>query len=164
MKPEIITECYVDTLLMAIVTDTGKESINHQYGCHNVAKVMQNRYYANRPTIGVIDNDKKKPLYFAQFKNIDTHKDILVLWEHHQHRIISVGAKNKSIESFILSAAQEGEINMADYGLPNTLEGLQDITKTNKSMNNELLKKLFRTLKDKSESFRKLGQWLQYGE
>jgi hypothetical protein len=154
----------VDTLLMAIVADAGKEDINHQYGCHNVAKVMQSRYYADRPTIGVVDNDKKKPPYFTQFKDIDTHKDILVLWEHNEHRIISVGAKNKSIESFILSAAQEGDVNMADYGLPDTLEGLQNITKTNKSINNEHLKKLFRTLKDKSESFRKLRQWLQYEE
>lgn len=48
----IIPECYVDTNLVETLVCPG--GCNHQKGCNQVAKVMQDKF-ANRLAIGIID-------------------------------------------------------------------------------------------------------------
>ena len=63
----IIPECYVDTNL--VETLVCKAGCNHQKGCNQVAKVMQEKF-ADRFAVGIIDADKRKPGYLNNFNEI----------------------------------------------------------------------------------------------
>ena len=66
----IIPECYVDANL--IETLVCKAGCNHQKGCNQVAKVMQEKF-ADRFAVGIIDADKRKPSYLNSF-NMRLHQ------------------------------------------------------------------------------------------
>ena len=63
----IIPECYVDTNLVETLVCT--YGCNHQKGCNQVAKVMQEKF-ADRFAVGIIDADKRKPGYLKEFNEI----------------------------------------------------------------------------------------------
>jgi hypothetical protein len=68
----IIPECYIDTnLVETLVCPAG---CNHQKGCNQVAKVMQEKF-ADRFAIGMIDADKRRPGYLVHTKNVMLNKD-----------------------------------------------------------------------------------------
>lgn len=63
----IIPECYIDTNLVETLVFTG--GCNHQKGCNQVAKVMQEKF-ANRFAVGIIDADKRRPSYLNEFEKL----------------------------------------------------------------------------------------------
>jgi hypothetical protein len=60
MKGHIITECYIDTMVVEIALDEAN-GCNHQKGCNNVARIMQSKLQ-DKFAIGIIDDDKHKDL------------------------------------------------------------------------------------------------------
>ena len=60
----------------------------------------------------------------------------------------------KAAEDFLLSCAQELGLTLADFGLPDTLEGLKSVTKSNESDKEPRVKRLVNALRSSSEMAR----------
>lgn len=136
----VIPECYIDTNLVNSLI--GKKC-NHQKGCPMVFKVMNERM-GDSFAIGVIDKDKREPKAMTDFSLICNDHYIYV-YKHvtRPHYILQVAPAE---EVFILHAAEEMSINMADYGLPSELEKLKLYTKKVDARSDSLFSSLFSVL------------------
>lgn len=138
----IIPECYIDTNLVETLVCTG--GCNHQKGCNQVAKVMQEKF-ANRFVVGIIDADKRRPGYLSEFCEIASSEHIK-LFRHpvRSHFIILI---HPAADGFILSCAEVANVNMADYGLSSKLKEFTAQTKNVMSNKDPRFKRLFRSMK-----------------
>ncbi|NCX96549.1 MAG: hypothetical protein EBX41_09120 [Chitinophagia bacterium] len=123
----IVPECNLDTLFISVLLGCATKQLNHQKGCDKVASTMKEKYN-DRLCVGIMDNDKRKPNYLAEFNKQDqTIKDFAELYRHKDknrlHYIIIVSTLNKGIEKFILDLCNDSKINPQTYNLPNDLEG-----------------------------------------
>lgn len=142
----IIPECYVDTnLVETLVCPSG---CNHQKGCNQVAKVMQEKF-ANRFAVGIIDADKRRPGYLNEFREIASSQH-LKLFRHpvRPHFIILV---HPAIDGFILSCAEVAQVNMTDYELSPVLKEFTAQAKNVMSNKDVRFKRLFKSMKDVGE-------------
>lgn len=146
----IFPECFVDTNILKTLLHI--DGVNHQYGCSRVMAGMETGRFADGFAIGIIDDDKKKTFNCRDFQEL-CRSEHLVLMKHKtkHHYLILVC---KAAEDFLLACAQELGVNMAEYGLPDTLEGLKDVTKSNESDKEPRLKKLVNALRGTSEMAR----------
>lgn len=142
----IIPECYVDTNLVETLVCTA--GCNHQKGCNQVAKVMQEKF-ADRFAVGIIDADKRTPGYLNDFNAVASSRHIQ-LYRHisRAHYFILI---HPAIDGFILACAEAGDVNMADYGLSPVLKNFTVQTKNVMSNREPRFKKLFRTLENVGE-------------
>ena len=148
---DIITECNVDTnLVSTLLSRQGANvvGVNHQHCCNQVAGVMQDSF-KNRFALGVIDDDKLKPSYFKEFKPIASSSHIFLL-QHPERRHLFI-IISKAVEYFILAGAQELGVRLEDYGLPSELNELKKRTKSVKSADDPVFKKLFKRLKSATD-------------
>lgn len=138
----IIPECYIDTNLVESLVCTG--GCNHQKGCNQVAKVMQEKF-ADRFAVGIIDADKRRPGYLNEFCEIASSEHIK-LFRHsaRPHFIILV---HPAADGFILACAEDADVNMADYGLPSELKELTAQSKNVMSNKDQRFKRLFHSMK-----------------
>lgn len=146
----IFPECFVDTNILKTLLQV--DGVNHQYGCSRVMKGMETGRFAEGFAIGIVDDDKKKTGNYQEFDEL-CRSDHLVLMKHKSkhHYLIFVC---KAAEDFLLACAQELEMNMPEYGLPNTLEGLKNVTKSSESDKDPRIKKLVNALRGASEMAR----------
>ena len=151
----IIPECYADTNLVEYLI---KSVCNHQKGCANVAKKMQEKYQ-NGFAIGIIDFDKKKVPYVDEF-NVVAENDNLSVLRHRSrsHFIIFI---KPAIEVFLMDSANQIGCKMSDFGFPDTLEGLKELTKKDTANDSIELRNLYKCLKD-SDNLKKLRGVIQY--
>lgn len=142
----IIPECYIDTNLVETLVCTG--GCNHQKGCNQVAKIMQEKF-ADRFATGIIDADKRRPGYLNEFREIAASEH-LKLFRHstRPHFIILV---HPAADGFILSCAKVAQINMADYELSPILKEFTGQTKNVMSNKDARFKRLFKSMKDVGE-------------
>lgn len=142
----IISECYIDTNLVETLVCTG--GCNHQKGCNQVVKVMQEKF-ANRFAVGIIDADKRHPSYLNEFREIASSEH-LKLFRHptRSHFIILV---HPAADCFILSCAEVAQISMADYELSPVLKEFTAQTKNVMSNKDVRFKRLFKSMKDVGE-------------
>lgn len=142
----IIPECYIDTNLVETLVCTG--GCNHQKGCNQVAKVMQEKF-ADRFAVGIIDADKRRPGYLNEFREVATSKH-LKLFRHstRAHFIILV---HPAADGFILSCAEEAQISMTDFELSPVLKEFTVQTKNVMSNKDVRFKRLFKSMKDVRE-------------
>jgi hypothetical protein len=160
MDSHIITECFVDTLLVETVSPPSK-GYNHQNCCTKVLNVM-NTKFANSFALGIIDDDKVVPKSFDPFYLVKKHNNHLALYKHESrpHYIIKL---SKAAEDFILKTAQQCGISLDAYNLPVDLENFKKKTKHIISKKDPDLKNLFVELKSNHISdFHKLAQWIDY--
>lgn len=153
----IIPECYVDTnLVETLVCHAG---CNHQKGCNQVAKVMQEKF-ADRFAVGVIDADKRRPGYLAEFKKVVTGLHLEVYRHNTRHHFIIL--VHPAIDGFILSCVEESGVDLTAFGLPKELKDFTRQTKDVMSNKDSRFKSLFHTLSDIGEAsiFKKLIQYL----
>lgn len=142
----IIPECYVDTnLVETLVCSSG---CNHQKGCNQVAKVMQDKF-ADRFAVGIIDADKRRPGYLNEFREIASSEH-LKLFRHpcRHHFIILV---HPAAAGFILSCAEAAQIKMTDYELSPVLKEFTAQTKNVMSNKDIRFKRLFMSMKEMGE-------------
>lgn len=142
----IIPECYIDTNLVETLVCTA--GCNHQKGCNQVAKVMQEKF-SNRFAVGIIDADKRRSGYLNEFNEIASSEHIKVF--HHssrQHFIILV---HPAADGFILSCAEIAQINMSEYGLSPVLKEFTAQTKNVMSNKDIRFKRLFKSMEDFGE-------------
>lgn len=142
----IIPECYVDTNL--VETLMCKTGCNHQKGCNQVAKVMQEKF-ADRFAVGIIDADKRRPSYLNNFREIASSEHIK-LFKHSDrpHFIILV---HPAIDGFILSCVEASDVNLSEYGLSPVLKEFTAQTKSVMSNKDPRFKSLFKTMEDIGE-------------
>lgn len=142
----IIPECYVDTNLVETLVCHG--GCNHQKGCNQVAKIMQEKF-ADRFAVGVIDADKRRPGYLSEFREIasSTHLSLL----RHNHRLHYMILVSPAADGFILSCAQSVRINPADYGLAPALKDFTAQTKNVTSNKDPRFKRLFNAMRNAEE-------------
>jgi hypothetical protein len=160
MDKHIITECYVDTIVIETALSAAR-GCNHQKGCNNVAKIMQSKLQ-NKFAIGIIDDDKRKHSYFNEFRQIAASNNAAVrLYRHNEknHYFIVICP---AMEQFIVDSAQQCGVSLTDYNLPAEVKQLADVTKSKESKNNTDLKNLISALKQQnSENICKLVQWIE---
>lgn len=138
----IIPECYIDTnLVETLVCSAG---CNHQKGCNQVAKVMQEKF-ADRFAIGMIDADKRRPGYLDEFMEIASSEHIR-LFRHYRrpHFIILV---YPAADGFILSCAESAHVDVREYGLSPVLKEFTVQTKNVMSNKDIRFKRLFKAIK-----------------
>ena len=142
----IIPECYVDTNL--VETLLCFDACNHQKGCNQVAKVMQEKF-ADRFAVGIIDADKRHPGYLNEFRKIVSSKH-LELFRHpvRSHFIILV---HPAADGFILSCAETAQIDVTDYELSPVLKEFTAQTKNVMSNKDVRFKRLFKSMKNVGE-------------
>lgn len=142
----IIPECYVDTNL--VETLVCKAGCNHQKGCNQVAKVMQEKF-ADRFAVGIIDADKRKPSYLNSFNEIASSVHIK-LFRHfaRPHFIILV---HPAIDGFILSCAESSSIDLTEYELSPVLKEFTAQTKNVMSNKDTRFKRLFKSMENVGE-------------
>ena len=146
----IFPECYVDTNILKTLLCL--DGVNHKHGCSNVMAGMKIGRFADGFAIGIIDDDKRKTYDYADFQLL-ANSEHLRLMKHKtcHHYLIFVC---KAAEDFLLSCAAELDINLSEYGLPDTLEGLKEVTKDSESDKEPRIKKLVNALKTSSEMSR----------
>lgn len=151
----VLPECYIDTNL--VNTLIGR-SCNHQKGCPTVFKVMNERL-KDSFALGVIDKDKREPKAMESFSLL-CNNEYIYLYKHtsRPHFIIQVSPAE---EVFILHAAEELDIHLSDFGLPDDMESLKQYTKKADAKNNSLFTSLFMVLKEAS-TFKILNELLDY--
>lgn len=142
----IIPECYVDTNLVETLVCSG--GCNHQKGCNQVAKVMQEKF-SDRFAVGIIDADKRRPGYLNEFREIAS-SDHLKLFRHpvRPHFMILV---YPAVDGFILSCAEGAQVDMADYGLSSVLKEFTAQTKNVMSNKDIRFKRLFKSMEGVAE-------------
>jgi len=160
LEQHILTECFVDTLLLRTIAPPTKR-YNHQKSCNNVLKKMREEFL-DKAAFGIIDDDKKVTS-FDDFSLLKKHNEQLSIYqrENKPHYIVKI---SKAMEDFILKNAEKCNIDLADYGLPSDLEGLKMITKHINSLKEAEIKfkKLFIAFKQNEETdFYKLVHWIK---
>ena len=158
MESNILTECYIDTLIAQIILYP-KKDYNHQKGCNNVLKRIREKF-ADKAAFGIIDDDKIVANFNA-FLLLKKHNNHLAIYKHSDkpHYIIKIG---KAAENFILHCAEQCNISLVDYNLPSDLDKLKNRTKQVTSLKDNDLKCLFSALNQNINSdFRKLAQWIE---
>ncbi len=166
MDFHIIPECFVDTkLIKAIAPPTTKRGYNHQKGCLNVVKVMQEKLY-DEFALGILDKDKKTLKYCEEFEPIFEIENSLTLLKHQNrhHYLIFICP---AIEKWLIDCAEKANISLKDFGLPTHYIDLQKITKTAKSEEKDAysshLKQLFEALlQNKAKNVLVLAYWVNY--
>lgn len=159
MNTSIIPECYVDTCLIeTLVPPFKKGKYNHQKGCPAVAKAMQEDF-ADRFALGIMDKDKKEVKYLQEFDLIK-NTESLYLFKHRKkhHYIIQIAP---ACEKFMLKAAAELGVSLADNELSDDLEGLKKFTKHQVAGDNPVLKNAVGILSS-AKDFRLLKAWIMY--
>lgn len=142
----IIPECYIDTnLVETLVCDGG---CNHQKGCNQVAKVMQEKF-AGRFAVGIIDADKRQPSYLQEFRQVACSEHLALL--RHKVRPHFIILVHPAADGFILSCAKAADVNMNDYNLSPILKEFTAQTKNVMSNKDIRFKRLFKALKNTGE-------------
>ena len=160
LEQHILTECYVDTLLVKTLAPP-KKRYNHQKSCNSVLKTMR-KEFADKAAFGIIDDDKKVTR-FDDFSLLKKHNEQLSIFKH-KDKPHYIAKMSKAAEDFILKNAEKCNIQLAEYDLPSDLEGLKKITKhINLLKDAEIkFKKLFSALKqNKNSDFCTLAQWIE---
>lgn len=142
----IIPECYIDTNLVETLVCHG--GCNHQKGCNQVAKIMQEKF-ADRFAVGIIDADKRRPGYLDEFREVASSKHLRLL--RHRTRPHVIILVFPAADGFILSCAESARINMDDYGLSPVLKEFTSQTKNVMSNKDVRFKRLFRAMRDVPE-------------
>lgn len=161
MELAIIPECYIDTNLLETIAPPLKR-YNHQHGCSTVAKLMQEKF-KDKFAVGIVDKDKKELKYSNEFELIIDLTD-LQLYKHknikiHHYLILIIPA----IEIWILNNANEVNLLLSDFELPDDLKELTKITKKITSRYDKKFKMLFdELLKRKAKKVLILSEWIKY--
>lgn len=141
----IIPECYIDTKLIKILVPP-KERYNHQKGCTTVTNLMQ-KQLKDKFAVGIVDRDKRELGYAKEFDLICEVSQSLQLYRHknlqkHHYLIFIIPA----MEKWILENVATANLQITDFGLPNSLNELRIITKQAKTEENNQYAKNFNRL------------------
>lgn len=161
MDLNVLPECYIDTKLVKAAVPP-QTRYNHQKGT-NVLKVMDEKL-GDKFALGIVDEDMLERKYASQFsvqqQNI-LGKLCLLKHTHRHHYLILLCP---AIEKWIITCAEEINLNLEDFGLPHNVDMLRKITKTSKSEHDdpysENFQRLFKAMK-MAPGMMVLALWIQ---
>lgn len=153
----ILPECYMDTNLIETLVPP-QRGYNHQKGCPAVAKKMKERF-SDSFALGIMDNDKRHVSYLQEFLPIASDQAIEIY--KHKDRPHYILLISPAVEGFILKAASDLGVDLGNYDIPGTLEGMKQETKQVDAKNSQKYRKLFKALKPAPE-FQKLADIISY--
>jgi hypothetical protein len=134
--PNLIPECNVDTVFVEML---GYKNPNHAPDINQVALIL-NKKKTNEKAIGFIDDDKKSPLYFKEFKQLDKIGDVKLL--KHSKRNHYLVVVSPAMDNFIYNLGK----SLGVKNLPNTAKEFRLITKKQSIKNNPDFKNLLNTI------------------
>lgn len=159
MEGSFVPECYFDTVLLRTVLQTDK-ALNHQKGCNNVMKVMEQGRLKDVFAVGVVDRDKNELEYLRKFDGYNF--DNLILHKHKEkhHYVIQL---DPPIEKWIIRIADEAGMDLTEFGLPKDFEKLKKITKSELARETpELFNLCWRLLQSDSSTIDRFAGWIRY--
>lgn len=146
----LFPECYVDTNILKTLLRL--DGVNHQQGCSKVMSGMNSGRFSEGFAIGILDDDKKKTYSYGDFAEICKSERLTVMKHRSKpHYLIFVC---KAAEDFLLSCAEELHLRLSDFGLPETLEGLKEVTKNCESDKEPRIRQLVNAVRTSSEMSR----------
>ncbi|WP_027455933.1 hypothetical protein [Xylanibacter brevis] len=142
----IVPECYVDTNLVQILMQI--KGVNHQNSCGQVTNVIKNKF-KDKFAIGIVDNDNLQSNYSNACVEIARSNE-LILCKHpeNQHYLIKI---NHVMEKFILNSAKDANVDLKEFGIPDDLEGLKNVTKSKTCLENSDLRKAIKAVSISNE-------------
>ena len=146
----IFPECFVDTNILKTLLRL--DGVNHQYGCSKVMSGMKNGRFAEGFALGIIDDDKRKTYDYHDFLKLAKSEHLTLMKHKEKHHYLLFVCK--AAEDLLLSCAKELQLDLSEYDLPSTLEGLKEVTKNTESDKDPRIKRLVNALRDSSEMSR----------
>lgn len=152
----IVPECFVDTNLVQILMQI--KGVNHQNSCGQVTNVLKNKF-KDKFAIGIVDNDNLQSNYSNACVEI-AHSEEITLCKHpdNQHYLIKI---NHIMERFILNSAEDANVDLKEFNIPDNLEGLKNITKSKDCLDNHDLRRAIKAVNGANE-MRLLAEVLNY--
>src|SRR5215218_10436217 len=99
--PNLIPECNVDTVFVEMC---GYKQPNHAYSITQVSSILETSM-SNKRAMGFVDNDKRHPKYFKNFKELDsTNNAKLLKHRNKQHYLVVV---HPAMDKFIFKLCQD---------------------------------------------------------
>lgn len=154
-----VPECNLDTLLIEVLLQCPNKA-NHARGNSNVILKVDFVEKRNGFSVGVIDQDKRELSVLREFiEESISRKDLRLFRRRDKKQIIIQICP--AIESWIWNQCKEAGIDLADYGLPDSLKGLVK-SKSKLQRNDERFRKLFRDMlkNEKCQMIRDLHRWV----
>lgn len=153
--PNLIPECNVDT---AFVEMCGFKDPNHAYSISQVSAILEKKM-TDKKAIGFVDNDKRKPQYLKEFKEIESSNKVSLL-KHPQQRHFLV-VVSPAMDRFLFDLCKRLEIDLAHYNLPKEYKAFESFTKKQAIKNNAKFKNLLNTIRQKKpEEILKIQSWI----
>lgn len=156
MRVIFIPECYADTALTDFFLKENK-LVMHQRGIAKVAAFMKNSGSKYARIVGIIDADKRQPLYFEEFSEKKRIGNVVLKQKNDSEQYLIV--LQPELERFLITCSEELKLDLADFNLPTELEQLISITKNVSIANNHNFKRLLKALLE-SEDFKGLEEFL----
>lgn len=153
--PFLIPECNVDT---AFVEALRYKSPNHAPNINEVTKILEKN--PKQRAIGFIDNDKRKPKYATEFKEIESASNVQLL-KHikNPHYLVIV---NPAMDEFIYNICRDLEIDISKYTLPTELDAFITKTKKQAIKANPGFKNLLNTIVQRRHpTVEQISQWIK---
>jgi len=123
----LFSECYADTALVGLLAKQN-QTVEHVAGINEVAKALIHVAANEGKAIGIVDNDKQKPLYFDTFEVVvDEHRVCLRRNLTSNQFLVVI---DKAIESFLLWNAVQVGIEIATYGFNEDVKVIRRRLKT----------------------------------
>ena len=144
----IIPECHIDTLITQSILDL---KVNHAASSGAVANKMKGDF-AKKKALGIVDNDKKRvPNYFSEFELIEETKGLQ--FKKHKEREHYLIIVSPAADKWIYNSAIDLGIDLtaSPYKIKN-FKGFLRLTKSHKVAENQSIKDLLNTLKQKKGS------------
>jgi hypothetical protein len=174
MDLHVLPECYVDTKLIKMIVPPSSGRYNHQKGTNVLARMMPEDKLRKRKAgdlhdtfaLGIVDEDFEDRAYPKQFELIYHLPNQIKLKKHpdKHHYLIMICPV---FEKWLLKIVDEMGHTMNDFGLPDDLEKLKNITKTSKSETedpySDNFRRLFKALRDTNpQSVILIRHWITY--
>lgn len=146
---KVICECHTDRLFLSVLLGHS-DAIEHQSGKGKALK----RLKKVRQSIIVVDHDEEPPRFSVQ-----DYPLYAVAQARNQNRILYL---KKNLESFLLATAREVNLHLKNFGLPDTFDGLHNLSVANLKPNlKQSFRNFFKALAEKSKTVREIQTLLR---
>jgi hypothetical protein len=126
-EDRIIVECFADKAVFEWIL---QKTVRKANGCNGViGEVKKESLTDSESLIGIIDNDKNKAGSYDDFSEKVVVKNSLTLLKTPNSNRFLIEIQPKAIEKWLIDCAELGNVNMADFGLENSIKGLKRTTK-----------------------------------
>jgi hypothetical protein len=151
----ILPECYADTLLIEMLL-AGRP--NHQMGIGQVNQILTTKF-KNRPAVGIVDNDKRKPADFEQFELIEeVHNIQKRKHKEHPHALLVIAP---AFEDWVFENSTAVSVDPAKFGFSDRKK-FRNASKNQNVSNNQQMKQFLNTLiQKKAPGLMLLREWIE---